>query len=128
MKGSKSFALVATIAMAVIRPATADSGTFVQVPGLLKQIAVGSFSVWGVNSRNGIFRFNSNTQQFEQVPGVLAQIAVGGGSLGEDDEVWGVNPSGEVYRFDRQISRFTQVSGFLNTDCRGCGEQRMPKV
>jgi hypothetical protein len=84
---------------------------FVQVPGLLTQIAVGGLGaeVWGINASQQIFRFNSNSNAFVQIPGLLKTIAVGGpsGNVG----VWGINAANNVYEFDG--TGFVQVPGQL---------------
>jgi virginiamycin B lyase len=84
---------------------------FVQMPGLLTQIAVGGLGaeVWGINASQQIFRFNGHANAFVQIPGNLKTIAVGGpsGNVG----VWGINAANNVYEFDG--TGFVQVPGQL---------------
>jgi len=71
---------------AVVVPASAQG--FIEVPGLLTQVAAGRAELWGVNSAQEVYRFNAFKTKFVRVAGKLAQVAVGGGSLQPDDATW----------------------------------------
>ncbi len=68
-------------------------GQWEQIPGKLKQIDVGSDSVWGVNSGNMIYtRPVDGTGQWTNVPGILKYVTVG------DQYIYGVNPDNMIYK------------------------------
>ena len=65
---------------------------WVRMIGRLKHISVGaSGDIWGVNSRNSIFRHDNDT--WELIDGSLRQI-----SVGANGDVWGVNSSDAIWR------------------------------
>jgi hypothetical protein len=73
----------------------------------LEKISVGSDgTVWGINPREDVYRFNFDTQRFDQIPGALRQIAVGAG-----DAIWGINAAGLVFHFDG--ASFVETPGIL---------------
>jgi hypothetical protein len=90
---------------------------FVQIPGILTQIAVGignqddchPYEVWGLNSGDEIFRFNYCENAFVQVSGFLTHVATGGG------DVWGLNSAGQIFHFNLAAESWQQVSGTLGT-------------
>lgn len=86
------------------------SQSFVQVPGSLTEAAVGANGdVWGVNSGDAIYRYNSQTG-FTAVPGELAHI-----SVGADGTVWGINNAGSIYRFDMPSETWIDTPGSLTS-------------
>jgi M6 family metalloprotease-like protein len=83
---------------------------FLNVPGLLSQIAVGDRGeTWGINDKGGVFCYDA-LLGFYQVPGILSKIAVGG-----PDAVWGLTSDGRVYQLQAGIfvGTFVQVAGSL---------------
>ena len=87
----------------------AQSGTFEQVSGSLAQISVGADgAVWGLDSSQNIFTWDSSTSQLVQIPGALAQIAVGNANA-----VWGLNSGGYIYRWDSSKQNWTPIPGNL---------------
>lgn len=86
------------------------TSSFVEVPGTLSQVSVGSDgSVWGTNSVGDIYTFNSQSQTWQNVPGWLSQIAVGSSGF-----VWGLNPAGDIYRFDPSTHNWDPIPGSLS--------------
>lgn len=89
------------------------SGKWTKVPGKLKQISVGDFGIWGVNSsneiwfRNGISKENSIGTDWNRIDGLLKQIAVG--CYG----VWGVNSYDEIW-FRNGISKLKPMGDSWN--------------
>ena len=83
-----------------------DGTRWNQIPGGLRQVAVGGVEyVWGVNGAGNIYRYNA-TSGWVRIPGGLSNI-----SVGSDGTVWGVNSSGNIYRFNG--SSWTQIPGGL---------------
>ena len=88
---------------------------FVQVPGVIYQIAVGvgnqddchPYEVWGTNSLEEIFRYNYCTNAFDQIAGSLFQVATGNG------DVWGLNSGGQIFHFNFGTESFNLVPGKL---------------
>jgi virginiamycin B lyase len=90
-------------------PCFGQSGSFEQVSGSLSQISVGADgAVWGLDSSQNIFTWDSSTSQFVQIPGALAQIAVGNANA-----VWGLNGGGYIYRWDASTQSWTSIPGQL---------------
>ena len=84
--------------------------TFQQMPGSLHQISVGTDgSIWGINSADSIFFYNSQTQAWQMVPGWLSQIAVGAKGY-----IWGLNSEGNIYRFDPATQNWDSIPGSLS--------------
>jgi hypothetical protein len=75
-----------------------NGSAFVRIPGSLRQIGVGSY-VWGVNDRDEVFRYNSDTGLFARFPNSpnLRQIVVGG-----NGSVWGLTRDGEIYHLNKE--------------------------
>jgi virginiamycin B lyase len=87
----------------------AQTGTFQQVPGSLAQISVGADgTVWGLDSNQNIFTWDSSTSQFIQIPGQLTQIAVGNANA-----VWGINAQNQIFRWDAANQSWTYILGSL---------------
>ena len=106
---ARQFAEFILIAAAACLACFAQSGTFQQVPGSLSQISVGADgTVWGLNSSQQIFTYDSASGQFVQVPGSLTQIAVGNAQA-----VWGINAQEQIYRWDAGAGSWTNVPGSL---------------
>lgn len=83
--------------------------TWNQVSGKLKYVSAASDgTVWGVNSRDNIFRFNAAAGNWTQIPGALKQVSAGSASL-----VWGVNANDEIYRYNPGTNNWTQIPGSL---------------
>lgn len=88
---------------------------FVQVPGVLYQIAVGAgnqddchpYEVWGANLLTEIYRYNYCTKVFDQIPGSLFQLATGNG------DVWGLSSVGQIFHFNFGTESFDLVPGKL---------------
>jgi hypothetical protein len=107
-----------------------NGSEFVQIPGLLKQVAVGGGTllqkdeIWGVNASGAIHRFNHSTKAFTQIPGILAQIAVGEGDQDKCHpyEVWGTNKVNQIYRYNYCTSQFEQFSCCLARVATGGGD------
>ncbi|MBV9309663.1 MAG: hypothetical protein JOZ73_02465 [Solirubrobacterales bacterium] len=90
-----------------------DGSEFVQVPGSLDQIAIGSFegrAVWGINANSDIFKFDPDSGSFKQVEGKLTTI-----SVGDVDAIWGINANSDIFRFDPASGSFKQVQGKLTS-------------
>ena len=84
--------------------------TFQQMPGSLQQVSVGTDgSIWGINSADAIFFYNSQTQAWQMVPGSLSQIAVGANGY-----IWGLNAGGNIYRFDPATQNWDSIPGNLS--------------
>jgi hypothetical protein len=67
---------------------------WVQIPGLLDQIAVAADgSVWGLD-QGDIWYFNASTLGWQQVNGSLRDIAVGA-----NGEVWGLDLFDQIYSY-----------------------------
>lgn len=107
---AQSALLLLTLATAAALPSFGQGATFEQVPGSLSQISVGADgAVWGLDSNQNIFSYDSSTGQFVQVPGALTQIAVGNAAA-----VWGLNAQGLIFRWDASNGSWTYIPGFLN--------------
>ncbi|MBV9764579.1 MAG: hypothetical protein JOZ48_07015, partial [Acidobacteriaceae bacterium] len=79
---------------------------FINIPGALQQISVGfDGTVWGINSSQQIYMYNTQTQSFQQAPGDLMHVAVG-----SNGAVWGVNSSEQVFRYDSSIQSWDFIS------------------
>src|ERR1700728_766532 len=90
-------------------PCFAQSSAFEQVPGSLSQISVGADgAVWGLDSHQNIFTYDSGSGQFVQVPGALTQIAVGNANA-----VWGINAQQLIFRWDSTNQSWTYIPGSL---------------
>jgi len=88
----------------------AQTGSFQQVSGSLSQISVGADgTVWGLDSSQNIFTWDSGASQFVQVPGQLVQIAVG-----NVNAVWGLNAQGLIFRWNSAKQTWTYIPGYLN--------------
>lgn len=85
------------------------NGSFANVPGALSQISVGADgSVWGLNSSQQIYRYDSASQDWTNIPGALQQIVVGSSTA-----VWGLNEYQQIYRWDSVRSTWLAVPGWL---------------
>ncbi len=90
-------------------PCLAQSGSFELVPGSLSQISVGADgAVWGLDSSQRIFTYDSASGQFVQIPGALTQIAVGNANA-----VWGIDAQDLVFRWDSATQSWTYIPGSL---------------
>ena len=84
---------------------------FVQVPGELGQITVGSQgSVWGLSSGGQIYHYNPATQAWVPIGGILAQIVAA-----PDGAVWGLNSAHQVFIFNANTHSWNQVPGAFLT-------------
>jgi len=85
---------------------------FTPVPGSLQQLSVGfDGAMWGINSSQQIYMYNTQTQSFQEAPGDLMQVAVG-----SNGAVWGVNSSDQVFRYDSSNQSWDYIpSGNLAT-------------
>ena len=76
-------------------------------PGEKKQIDVGHFGVWGVSTKDDIYKKTST--DWEKVPGSLKDISVGKNS------VWGANKNNDIYKrvgegnWQRVLGKLRQV-------------------
>lgn len=78
-----------------------------QVSGLLKQIAVGSAtSIWGINSSEDVYSYNTGTKAWSLIPGQLKQLG-----MGLDGVAWGFNNTGTVYEYDAATGSWNQIGG-----------------
>merc|ERR1712154_271152 len=69
------------------------SGGWIQVDGRLKQISVGTYEVWGVNSANAIWkRPVDGSGAWTPVSGSLKHVSVNG------RWAWGVNSADQIYK------------------------------
>jgi hypothetical protein len=71
--------------------------------------------VWGVNSSNGVFRYDPTSSTFNSVGGNTAQVSAGG------DGVWLVDINDHIFRFDSSSETFVQVAGILKSIAAGSG-------
>jgi virginiamycin B lyase len=79
------------------------------VSGTLSQIAVGADgAVWGLDSSQRIFTWDSTSGQLVQIPGALTQIAVGNANA-----VWGVNAQQLIFHWNGGTQSWTYIPGFL---------------
>ena len=85
------------------QPLRAPTNCWKKYPGLLKQVDVGPYGVWGVNSQDDIWRKTSTSWQ--RIPGALKDISVGKSS------VWGVNSNDEIFR--KSGGDWQKVGGLL---------------
>jgi len=70
-----------------------DDSNWIKIPGGLTQIEGGDNEVWGVTSKDNIYKMNQDhSNKWIRIPGKLDNISQGG------DWVWGVNSSHNVYR------------------------------
>lgn len=84
---------------------------FDQVPGGLRQIAVGNQNaVWGINDDARLFRFNNNTNVFDQVPISADAQSV---SVGQTGEVWILTTDFEILRLNSTTGSLEDVPGEL---------------
>lgn len=82
---------------------------FEQIPGSLVQISVGADgSVWGVNSSQQIYTYNSSTGSWVNIPGALTQVAAGNANA-----VWGVNAQHQIFHWNPVDSSWINVPGTL---------------
>ena len=82
---------------------------FATAPGSLRQISVGADgTVWGLNSNNSIYRWDTVLQTWDWIPGSLAQIYVGNAT-----SVWGLNSAGAIYQFNTSAQTWVQAPGSL---------------
>merc|ERR1719347_2321249 len=73
-----------------------------QYPGRLKQVDVGPYGVFGVNSQDQIYEKTTNS--WKQLPGALMDISVGQSS------VWGVNSEYTVFSGSRPFPNWKDVT------------------
>lgn len=90
--------------------APAKPSPWKQITGMLKHISADPSWMWGVNSKNDIYKCKTpcSTGAWSKVEGSLVQVDVG------KDEVWGVNSSDDIYRRPKDGSgKWTNVKGKL---------------
>ncbi|HEX3684281.1 MAG TPA: tectonin domain-containing protein [Bryobacteraceae bacterium] len=81
-----------------------------QIGGALTQVSVGADgSVWGINSSQQIYTYDSTASAWTNLPGSLRVIAAGSSSA-----VWGLNYTNQVYRWDAVNMVWVNIPGELN--------------
>lgn len=81
-----------------------------QIGGTLTQVSVGADgSVWGINSGQQIYTYNSTTSAWTNLPGSLRVIAAGSANA-----VWGLNYTNQIYRWDAANMAWVNIPGELN--------------
>lgn len=132
-------------------PLNTPNNCWKKYPGLLKQVDVGQYGVWGVNSQDDIFR--KTPTSWERVQGLLKDISVGknsvwgvnsddgifwksggnwqnvGGLLKQvsvcttsDSTVWGVNAQDDIFSYNRGQNNWEKIDGLLSVvSCGGSG-------